>query len=466
MSIMDDLRQQARDENIMEQAKNCAVEYMQTIDERGVFPSSEALKNLQAFQEALPDAPAPPESVLDMLHRLGSPASVAQTGGRYFGFVIGGVIPGSLAARWLADVWDQNAGLYVISPVASVLESVCEKWLVDLLGLPEGTGAGFVSGTSMATFCGLAAGRDEILLRQGWDAGAKGLFGAPEVKVVMSAGAHSTVYKTLALLGLGRERAVIVPTDDQGRMRADLIPEPDDRTLMILQAGNVSTGAFDPFEPICEKARAAGAWVHVDGAFGLWAAASPALRRLTKGVDLADSWSADAHKTLNAPYDCGVVFCRKPELLARAMQMSGSYIVYSDKRDGMLYTPEMSRRARAVELWALLKCLGRKGAAELVEDLCRKASVMAAGLREFGFSVLNDVCFNQVLCSCETPTLTETTLRNIQASGECWCGGAVWNGEPVIRISVCSFMTTQEDIDRSLRAFEAARKKAMKESST
>ncbi|MFH1136972.1 MAG: aminotransferase class V-fold PLP-dependent enzyme [Pseudomonadota bacterium] len=463
MSLIEDLRRQAGDRGLFEQVKEYALEYMATISDRRVFPSEEALAGLQAFQEAWPDEPTAPGEILELLHRVGSPATSAQTGGRYFGFVNGGVVPASLAAKWLADAWDQNAGLYVISPTASVLESVCEKWLVEMLGLPRGTGAGFVSGTSMATFCGLAAGRDELLRRQGWDAGARGLFGAPEIRVIVGAGAHSTVYKALALLGLGRERLTVVPADDQGRMRADLVPELDGRTLLVLQAGHVSTGAFDPFADIVGRARAAGAWVHVDGAFGLWASASPRRRYLTAGADGADSWSADAHKTLNAPYDSGVIFCRDPELLARSMQMAGSYIIYGEKRDGMLYTPEMSRRARAVELWALLKALGRRGAAELVDGLCDQAALFAAGLRALGFSILNEVCFNQVLCAAESPGITEKTLALVQRSGECWCGGAAWRGAPAIRLSVCSFMTTREDIDRSLAAFAAAREKARRE---
>ncbi len=450
-------RRHAEDWALYEQAKEYALDYMRTVDDRPVFPGPEAIAGLDAFREPLPDAPADPRDILARLHRCGSPATVAQTGGRYFGFVNGGIIPAALAARWLGDTWDQNAALYVISPVTAVLEEVCESWLVDLLGLPAGTAAGFVSGTSTASLCGLAAGRDFLLRRKGWDAGADGLFGAPEIRVVLGAGAHSTVYKALSILGLGKDRLIKVPTDDQGRMLTDSLPPLDDNTLLILQAGNVATGAFDPFAAICPRAREAGAWVHVDGAFGLWAAASPALRSLTAGVDLADSWSADAHKTLNAPYDSGVVLCRHRDALAQAMNMTGSYIVYSEQRDGMIYTADMSRRARAVELWASLKALGRTGAGQLVDDLCRKARRFAAALEKDGFRILNDVCFNQVLVACRDEAATKKTLENIQRSGECWCGPAQWQGETVIRISVCSYRTTDEDIDRSVRAFAQAR---------
>lgn len=454
------LRNQARDESLLEQAKSFALDYLRKVDERSVFPTAQALEDLSAFQVDLPAEATEPAAILELLHRTGSPATVAQTGGRYFGFVNGGILPAARAAKWLVDVWDQNAALYVISPVVSVLESVCEGWLVDLLGLPRGTAAGFVSGTSSATLCGLAAGRDELLRRQGWDAGAHGLFGAPEIRVVLGEQAHSTAYKALSILGLGKERVVSVPTDSQGRMRPDCLPELDDRALLILQAGNVNTGAFDPFEDICGRARRAGTWVHVDGAFGLWAAASTKHAHLTNGMETADSWSADAHKTLNAPYDNGIVFCRNPEALTRAMHMTGSYIAFSEKRDGMRYTPDMSRRARAVELWATLLSLGRSGVAELVDGLCETAARFADALRDQGFAIRNEVCFNQVLAACETAELTRATLANIQDSGECWCGGATWNGEPVIRISLCSYMTTDEDVRRSVRAFAKARAKA------
>jgi glutamate/tyrosine decarboxylase-like PLP-dependent enzyme len=454
------LRQDVGNEALFERAKEHALEYMRAAPERRVFPPDQALETLAAFEEQLPEGPTAPCDVLDMLHALGSPATVAQTGGRYFGFVNGGVTPAALAARWLSDSWDQNAALHVISPVASVLETVCEKWLVDLLGLPAGTAAGFVSGTSTATLCGLAAGRDELLRRAGWDAGARGLFGAPEIRVVLGGQAHSTVYKALSILGLGRDRIEPVGVDDQGRMLAQELPPLDSRTLLVLQAGNVSSGGFDPFTEISARARDAGCWIHVDGAFGLWAAASRRHRHLTRGIELADSWSADAHKTLNAPYDNGIVFCRSRDALAAAMRMSGAYIVFSEKRDGMLYTLDMSRRARSVELWATLKNLGRSGVAELVDGLCDAAALFAQELASRGFTIANDVCFNQVLVSCESAAITTATLAGIQRSGECWCGGTQWKGQPAIRISVCSYMTTAEDIRRSVQAFVKARESA------
>jgi glutamate/tyrosine decarboxylase-like PLP-dependent enzyme len=459
-SPQDAMRLQHQGRELFEQAKAYAYAYMDTSFQRNVFPGDEAIRNLAAFDEPFPATPGDPVETLRLLHEYGSPATVAQTGGRYFGFVNGGSLPASLAAKWLADVWDQNAALYVISPIASRLESICEKWLVELLGLPEGAAAGFVSGTSAATLCGLAAGRNELLKRQGWDANSDGLFGAPEVRVVLGEQAHATVFKALALLGLGLSRVETVPVDDQGRMRMDRLPPLDGRCLVIAQAGNVNSGAFDPIDEICDRARNANAWVHIDGAFGLWAAGSRSKQHLTRGIQKADSWSVDAHKTLNAPYDCGIILCRNREILVSAMQTAGSYILFSDKRDGMHFTPEMSRRARGVELWAALRTLGREGVEELVDRLCRHAGRFAGLLRARGFRILNDVAFNQVLAAGDTPEQTKATLDNLQRSGVCWCGGAVWNGEPVIRISVCSWATTDADVDRSVDAFMEARKKA------
>lgn len=460
--VSDRLREEALDFALFEEAKNFAFEYMRNILNQDIFPDQSALDGLNIFKEPLQKESGDPYDILDRLHNYGSPATVAQTGGRYFGFVNGGIVPAALAAKWLSDTWDQNTALYVISPIASVLEEVCEEWLVDLFNFPEDTAAGFVGGSSTATLCGLVAGRNHLLHRLGYDVNTKGLFGAPEIRVILGGGAHSTVFKALSILGLGSERLIKVPTDEQGRILADAVPELDDRTLLILQAGNVNSGAFDDFETLCQKARDAGSWVHIDGAFGLWASASENLKHLTKGVELADSWSVDAHKTLNAPYDNGIILCRHREALTQALHMTGSYIIYSDHRDGMLYTPDMSRRARIVELWATLKSLGKKGVSELIEDLHNKANYFAAALRENGFAIKNDVCFNQVLVSLGDPDLTNKTLKLIQDSKECWCGGATWDGEAVIRISVSSYRTTYEDIDRSVKAFVKAKWEALR----
>jgi glutamate/tyrosine decarboxylase-like PLP-dependent enzyme len=450
--------------DLFDQARTYACEYMAGIRERPVFPSARSLEGLTAFDEPLPEFSGDPSEILRLLHEHGSPATVATTGGRYFGFVTGGAFPVALAARWIGDVWDQVAALHLLSPVVSRLESICERWVVELLGLPAGTVAGFVSGTSAATLCGLAAGRDELLRRAGWDVGERGLFGAPELRVVMTAQAHATVPKALALLGLGRTRVERVPADRQGRLLVSEMPPLDSRCLVIAQAGNVNSGSFDPLDEIGTLVHRANAWMHVDGAFGLWAAGSRSRRGLTFGLEKADSWAVDAHKTLNTPYDCGIILCRHPQSLVSALHAADSYILYGGHRDGMLYTPEMSRRSRAVELWATLKALGRTGVEELVDRLCDNAARFGRELEARGFRILNDVVFNQVLASCEEPALTTATLRQLQQSGVCWCGGAVWEGRPVIRISVCSWATTPADVDRSVAAFVQARERARGES--
>ncbi len=458
-NLQEEMFHQIQSKELFEQAKSQAFAYMNGVHDRNVYPTDQAIKNLAVFDEPFPAEPGDPAEILQRLHEYGSPATVAQTGGRYFGFVNGGSVPAALAARWLADVWDQNAGMYVSSPITSQLEATCEKWLVDLFGLPTSTAAGFVSGSSTAILSGLAAARNELLKRQGWDVNSDGLFGAPELRVVVGEQAHASVFKALALLGLGRRRVELVPADDQGRMLANKLPALDSHCLVIAQAGNVNSGAFDPFDEICGRAREAGAWVHIDGAFGLWAATSRNKNLLTMGIEQANSWSVDAHKTLNSPYDCGIVLCKNREALVNAMQATASYLHYSEQRDGMLYTPEMSRRARAVELWATLKSLGNEGLEQLVDRLCEHANMFAKELKARGFRILNEVVFNQVLVACDTPEITKATLENIQKSGECWCGSTTWNGEPVIRISVCSWATTEEDVDRTVSTFIDARNK-------
>ncbi len=456
------LHNECQDKAIYRQAFDCAMDYLDSQRERPVFPTSKSLLALNKLDEPLPQGPSAAADVLRLLHEIGSPATVAQGGGRYFGFVNGGVFPAALAARLLADVWDQNAALQVMSPIAAKLEAICETWLVDLLDLPAGTAAGFVSGTSIATVCGLLAGRNAILQKHGWDASERGLFGAPPIRVVLSAAAHASVDKALSILGMGSAQVERVAADEQGRIDVRKMPPLDDNTLLILQAGNVNSGAFDDFATICARARRAGAWAHIDGAFGLWARACQATADLTAGMELADSWSADAHKTLNSPYDCGIILCKDRQALAGALQAQGDYFIYGHERDGMLYTPEMSRRARSVELWALLKALGRAGIDELVAQLCARARQFAEGLAGNEFRILNDVVFNQLLVACETPEQTQRTLREIQASRVCWCGGSTWQGEPVIRISVCSWATSEDDVRRSVEAFVAARERALR----
>ncbi len=449
-----DILKKLREEEFFEYldlAKSLAFKYIQGVNSRTVAPGNEAVQNLAHFNEELGYGSEDAASILKMLDMYGSPATVAQTGGRYFGFVNGGIIPAALSAKWLIDACDQNAALYVMSPVTSRIEEVCEKWIKQLLKLPEETAAGFVGGSSTATLCGLTTGRNYILNNLGYDVAKKGLFNAPEIKVVLGEQAHSTIYKALSIIGLGAERIIKVPSDEQGRIRADKLPELDSSTLLILQAGNVNSGAFDDFKNICPLANRANAWIHVDGAFGLWALASDRMKPLTEGLDLADSWSVDAHKTLNSPYDNGIIICRHRDALANAMHMTGSYIIYSENRDGMLYTPEMSRRARGIELWATLKALGRKGVAELVEELHNKAEYFSELLAGNGLDILNDVVFNQVLVHYKDDEKTEKLIQKVQQSGVCWMGGAKWQGKSVMRISVSSFKTSYEDIEASAK---------------
>lgn len=450
-----------KDRLVFEQAKDYAFDYLDGVFEREVYPNQQALQNLKHFDEPMPFEADDPSSILKLLHDYGSPATVATTGGRYFGLVVGSSFATVMAVKWLTDVWDQLAPLYVTSPIMAKLESVCEQWMNDLLGLPKDCAMGLVSGTSMATMAGFAAARYELLRRAGWDVNTKGLFGAPPIRVVVGAEAHSSVFKALAILGLGKERVELVPVDGQGRMRVDKVPPLDSNTLLVLQAGNVNSGSFDPMDELCDMANKVSAWVHVDGAFGLWAAASASKRCLTKGMEKADSWSVDGHKTLNTPYDCGIVICKDRNAMITAMQASGDYILYSDQRDGMLYSPDMSRRGRAVELWATLKLLGKRGVGELVDGLCERAVQFADEITAEGFNVLNDVVFNQVLVTCSSPEETASTLRNLQQSGECWCGSGKWHNIPVIRVSVCSWATTEEDISRTVRSFVKARSNTM-----
>jgi glutamate/tyrosine decarboxylase-like PLP-dependent enzyme len=426
--------------------------YASEIRSRRVSPLPQSVARLEALGGTLPKGPCDPAEVLALLDDIGSPATVATTGGRYFGFVIGGTLPAALAANWLAGAWDQNAAMYVMSPVAAKIEEIVLAWIVDLIGLPSTCGAGFVTGTTMANFSALAAARTALLKRAGWNVEEDGLFGAPPIQVVVGAEVHVSVLKALSMLGLGRSRVITVPADGQGRMRPDALPPLDDRTVVCIQAGNVNTGAFDPAQEICSRARDAGAWVHVDGAFGLWAAVSPLFAHLLEGTGRADSWAIDCHKWLNVPQDSGIAVVREAEHLRSAMAVSAAYLQPSEAREPCHYTPDSSRRARGVELWAAMRSLGRDGLREMIERNCRLAKVFAEGLREAGFRVMNDVVLNQVLVSFGSPEETRRVIAAIQAEGTCWCGGTQWQGHTAMRISVSNWTTTEEDIALSLRA--------------
>jgi glutamate/tyrosine decarboxylase-like PLP-dependent enzyme len=429
-----------------------AARYVMEIADRRIVPLPEDVVRLEALGGPLPQSPSDPLEVLALLDDIGSPATVATVGGRYFGFVIGGSLPAALAANWLAGAWDQNASMQVMSPVAAKLEEIVLDWMVDLLGLPPGSGAGFVTGTTMANFSVLAAARTALLKRVGWNVEEDGLFGAPPIQVVVGEEVHISVLKALSMLGLGRTRVTRVPADDQGRMRLDALPPLDERTLVCIQAGNVNTGAFDPAGEICSRAQEAGSWVHVDGAFGLWAAVSPLYAPLLAGAGAADSWAIDCHKWLNVPYDSGVAVVRTPEYLHTVMALSAAYLPPVEGREPWHYVPEASRRARGAELWAAMRSLGRRGLREMIERNCRQAEVFAERLHEAGFAILNDVVLNQVLVSFGEAEKTRRVITEIQKDGTCWCEGTQWHGHTAMRISVSSWATTDEDVERSVTA--------------
>jgi glutamate/tyrosine decarboxylase-like PLP-dependent enzyme len=436
---------------VMDAARR-AVRYEKSLSTRTIYPASEAIERLQELDQLLQEEPIDPLEVLETLDALGSPATVASTAGRYFGFVIGGCLPVARAANVLAAAWDQNAAVYASSPIGSFLEELCRKWLLSLLGLPRESGVGFVSGATMANVSSLAAARHAVLREAGWDVESQGLFGAPPVTVVAGEEAHASIIKALSLLGMGRERVIRVPADDQGRMRAQLLPDISGPTIVCVGAGNVNTGAFDPIKEICAAARSNGAWVHVDGAFGLWAAASPDRAHLVAGIEDADSWALDAHKWLNVPYDSGMAIVRNPADLRVAMSVSASYDVEGRERDPWDWVPQISRRARGIEIWAALRSLGRRGLADLVEKSCSHAARFAEALAAADYQVLNDVVLNQVLVSFGDEDTTNRVISRLQEDGTCWCGGTVWQGQAVMRISVSCWATTEEDVERSLSA--------------
>jgi glutamate/tyrosine decarboxylase-like PLP-dependent enzyme len=443
----DDLRKLLLD------AANRAASYIEGLGTRDVCAQRGAVERLiAALDQPLPGEPSRPHDILAFLDDYGSPATVASAGGRYFGFVTGGALPVTVAAQYLAAGWDQNCISFVSSPAAACIETAALRWLKEALGLPTSAEGALVTGATMANFTCLAAARNWTLQQHGWDVDGKGLFGAPTLTVVLGEEAHATVYKVLSLLGLGRERVLRVPVDTQGRMRADCLPGITGPAILCVQAGNVNSGAFDPAEELIAWARQRNAWVHVDGAFGLWALASAQLAPRARAFTGADSWAMDAHKWLNVPYDSGIAIVREREALARAMSMSGAYLLPSTQRDAMDYTPDSSRRARAIEIWAALKSLGRSGLAELVDRNCRQARQMAAELQRAGVEVLNDVALNQVVVAFGDDERTRRVTALIQDSGICWCGGTFWRRRAAMRISVSSWATTEEDVQRSLEA--------------
>lgn len=450
--------------NLLATVQRRAAAWFDALPTRPVRATSTADELRQALGGPLPTAGNCPELVTALLAETGMKGTVASAGPRYFGFVVGGSLPAALAADWLVSAWDQNCGIYALSPLVSVIEQIAGAWLLELAGLPPAMSFGFVTGCQMANFTALAAARHRVLSNAGWDVEANGLFGAPPIQVLISEEAHYTVVMALRLLGLGANRVSKIPTDNQGRMRAAeltaALRNAQGPSIVCAQAGNVNTGAFDPLREIAAAAKDRGAWFHVDGAFGLWAAASPTYAELVDGIQLADSIATDAHKWLNVPYDCGIVFCSDESAHRSALSLAAAYIVAtSSERDPHEFVPEESRRARVIPVYAALRSLGRRGFAELIERNCRHARRFAEALRAAGYEILNQVALNQVLVSFGTPEQTQRTIAAIQEEGTCWCGGTVWQGRAAMRISVSNWSTSDEDVDRSIEAMVRLAKK-------
>ena len=447
--------------DLLRRTADLAADFLESLDERPVFPPVSADELRRSLGGPLPAEPTDPEEVVAALAEAADRGIVAMPSGRYFGFVIGGALPAALAADWLTSTWDQNAGLYVGGPAASVVEDVVREWVVDLLGLPRDASIGLVTGTQMGSVTALAAARFRVLERRGWDVGRDGLAGAPRIRVLAGDKRHVTIDRALRLLGLGAPEAV--PADSEGRLDVDglraALASGGGPTIVCAQAGEVNTGAFDDFGAIADATEAAGAWLHVDGAFGLWAAASPRLRHLVRGAERAQSWITDAHKWLNVPYDSALVLCADPEAHRAAMTVTASYLVQdgSTVRDQVDWVPEFSRRARGFAVYAALKSLGRDGLAELVERTCACARRFADRIVQVdGAEVLNEVVLNQVLFRFESDERTDAVLRAVQDAGDVWMSGTVWDGRRAIRVSVSNWQTGDEEIDLALDSFRRA----------
>jgi glutamate/tyrosine decarboxylase-like PLP-dependent enzyme len=441
------------------QTAQYAADFLESLDDRPIAPEADVEELTRALGGPLPEQGMDPRSVIAALVEDATPGIVGIPSGRYFGFVIGGAVPAAVAADWLTSVWDQNAGLYVGGPSAAVVEEVCRGWLAELLGLPSDVSVAYVTGCQMAHVTALAAARHHVLAQAGWDVAQDGLAGAPPIRVVVGAKRHVTIDRALRLLGIGAASLEVVPADDQGRMRVDALRLGDGPTIVCGQAGEVNTGAFDDLDAIADIATEAGAWFHLDGAFGLWAAASPRLRHLLRGSERADSWATDGHKWLNVPYDSGLAFCAHPEAHRAAMGVTASYLVHAEdkrERDEVDWTPEFSRRARGFPIYAAIRSLGRAGVAEMIESSCANARRFAEALEAGGATVLNDVVLNQVLVRIGDGDHTRETIARVQQDGTCWLGGTDWMGEHAMRISVSNFRTTPEDVDRSAAAVLAA----------
>lgn len=440
------------DLDVIRAAAEEALAYVATVDDRAAAPTADALAALGAFDEPFPAEPGDGAATIELLARVGGPATMGSAGPHYFGFVNGATLPVALGASFLVDAWDQNAALPVMSPVAAAIHDIARRWLNELFGLAATTDVAFVTGATVANATCLAAARDALLVERGWDTQRDGLFGAPPIQVVVGAKAHSTLGKSLGLIGLGRARVTVVPADDQGRIIVSELPDLDPADGPILccaQAGEVNTGAFDPFDPIADWVQARNGWLHVDGAFGLWALADPGRAALVAGLTRADSLATDGHKWLNVTYDCGIVFVQRSGALRRTFAATAGYLPPESGFEAMHHTPQSSQRARQVEVWAVLRTLGRSGVAALVRQAGECATVIADRLRAGGVEICNDVVLNQVLVRLDDGATTERLLAEVQRDGRIWCGPTQWAGETAMRISVSSWKTTPADAARA-----------------
>lgn len=437
---------------LLSAAAQRAIEFASTIDKRNATPSTEAIEALKSFDEPLPKNGLDEMDTIKMLADLGGSAAMGSTGPHYYGFVNGSTYPAALAASFLVNAWDQNAALPVMSPIAAKLHEVSRDWLIELFGLAPTTEVAYVTGATVANASCIAAARDALLMEAGWDVQREGLFGAPPIRVVIGEQAHSTLRKSLGLTGLGRERVIEVPCDDHGRLRAELLPDlnvSDGPILLCGQAGEVNTGAFDPFADMAKWVAERNGWFHVDGAFGLWALVDPTREQLVAGLRQAHSLATDGHKWLNVTYDCGIAFVQQPGALQRTFAAVAGYLPKGDQFEAMHHTPQSSQRARQIEVWAVLRTLGREGLASMVQQASDCARAIADRLQAVpGFEILNEVVLNQVLLRYKTPEQTAALIEAIQSDGRIWCGPTIWNGDAAMRISVSSWKTTVADARR------------------
>lgn len=450
------------DQQLFDYVVGAAREFENGLDTRRVVPTGQDIVNIDAFDEPLPDNGTAALDVIKTLHEVGSPATTLTRSGRFFGFVVGGAHPVSIAANWIASTWDQNAALPVLGNTAAKLEEVSAKWILEMLDLPRESGMGFVSGSTMAGFTALCAARYKLCKNKGYDLKKGGILRAPRIRIVLSEDIHPTNIVALQYMGYGLDDLEFVPVDDQGRMRVDQMPELDDSTIVIAQAGNINSGAFDRFPEICALAKRAGAWVHIDSAFGGWLRLSAKRSHLARGMELADSWSLDCHKWLNVPYDSAVAICRDTDAMREFFGVSASYLINDGARVPSQFTPELSRRARGIDVWATLKYLGRKGLADVIDTSCDQALRFSKQLQKLGFTIMNDVCINQVVFGLqdEAGDYDERRLKKImtrvQDSGRTWFGPTKWCGQNVYRMSICSAATTENDLGIALQAIRSA----------